>query len=171
MTPTPNGRLGGSADHPELHLQRVFQAPVADVWASVTEPERTALWFADWSGDAAPGATVRMRLVHEEGQPESDDRILACEPPHRLEVVAEDEAGRWHLELRLTEQADSTTLTLVHHVEPGEDLTTTGPGWEYYLDHLVASREGSAPPDFTDYYPGTAEYYRGLSERPSTIEE
>ena len=38
-----------------------------------------------------------------------------------------------------------------------------GPGWEYYLDRLVAAETGGdlAAIDFErDYYPAMAEYYR-----------
>jgi uncharacterized protein YndB with AHSA1/START domain len=170
MTATPTGRLGGTPDRPELQLERVFAAPLDDVWASITEPERTARWFADWTGDGAPGATVRLRFVHEDGQPEGDLEILACEPPHRLEVLTEDEGGRWHLEARLAERDGGTVLTFVHHLQPGEDLASTGAGWEYYLDLLVASRDGGPAPDFADYHPGMSEYYRALSGPPSTID-
>lgn len=45
MTNPPVGRLvragGGSA----LVVSRTFRAPIEDVWASVTEPDRTARWF------------------------------------------------------------------------------------------------------------------------------
>jgi hypothetical protein len=38
-----------------------------------------------------------------------------------------------------------------------------GPGWEYYLDNLVASRDGAPLPDFDDYYPAQAAYYESLT--------
>jgi hypothetical protein len=34
-----------------------------------------------------------------------------------------------------------------------------GPGWEFYLDALAASRDGAAVPDFNDYYPAQKEYF------------
>jgi hypothetical protein len=34
-----------------------------------------------------------------------------------------------------------------------------GPGWEYYLDVLVASRAGEKLPSFEDYYPSQKAYY------------
>ena len=46
MTPQPTGRLtavgGGRYD---LLVKRNFEATGDDVWASITEPERTARWF------------------------------------------------------------------------------------------------------------------------------
>ena len=76
MSPTPTGRLFGN----DLVLTRTFHAPVADVWASLTDPERTARWFGPWKGDAAPGRTIQVQMVQEESQPWMDMTIDACEP-------------------------------------------------------------------------------------------
>jgi hypothetical protein len=39
-----------------------------------------------------------------------------------------------------------------------------GPGWEYYLDRLVAAETGGDPAaiEFGDYYPAMSEHYRTL---------
>jgi len=39
-----------------------------------------------------------------------------------------------------------------------------GPGWEYYLDMLVAARDGTPAPVFDDYYPAMKPYYEALAE-------
>ena len=54
-----------------------------------------------------------------------------------------------------------TELRLTHHLRPGASARS-GPGWEYYLDMLVAAREGSAQPDFYEYYPGMKSYFEDL---------
>ena len=82
MNPTPTGRLSST----DLVLTRTFRAPVDDVWASLTEPQRTARWFGPWKGDAAPGATIAVQMVHEEGEPWMDMTIDACDPPRRLDL-------------------------------------------------------------------------------------
>jgi uncharacterized protein YndB with AHSA1/START domain len=56
MNPTPGGRLVRTPTGRDLVLIRRFRAPIEDVWASITESDRTARWFASWTGDAAPGA-------------------------------------------------------------------------------------------------------------------
>jgi uncharacterized protein YndB with AHSA1/START domain len=162
MTPRPTGRLLRIDEGRDLVLTRSFRASIDDVWASITEPERTARWFASWTGDAAPGKTIRYTAVHEEGAPEGDMTIDACEPPRRLAVSTTDEQGTWRLEARLTEDVGVTVLTLVHHLDDDVDVGSVGPGWEYYLDMLVASRDGTALPDFDDYYPPQKSYYDGL---------
>ncbi len=64
---TPTGRIIRTPAGRDLVLTRTFRAPIEDVWASITEPERTARWFCSWTGDAAPGRSVTFRLVLEEG--------------------------------------------------------------------------------------------------------
>src|SRR5947207_12460528 len=86
MSPTPTGRLFGD----DLVLTRTFRAPIADVWASLTDPERTARWFGAWEGDAAPGRTIKVQMMHEEGKPWMDLTIDACEPPTHLALSAAD---------------------------------------------------------------------------------
>jgi uncharacterized protein YndB with AHSA1/START domain len=155
---TPNGKLVGS----DLTLTRFFRASADDVWASVTEPERTARWFGTWKGEGGTGSTIQVQMGFEDGTPWMDATVNACEPPRRLDLTAVDSMGRWHLELLLTEVDGGTELALVHHLESTDVLENTGPGWEYYLDQLVASREGTPLPDFTDYYPSMKAYYEGL---------
>ena len=87
MSPTPTGRLFGD----DLVLTRTFRAPIGDVWASLTDPERTARWFGPWQGDAAPGRTINIQMVYEEGKPWMEMTIDACEPPHRLAVARGDQ--------------------------------------------------------------------------------
>lgn len=155
---TPTGRLFGT----DLVLTRSFRAPVADVWASVTEPERTARWFGAWEGEARPGATIKVQLGFEDGAPWCDARIEACDAPSRLALSMNDEAGNWLLEVLLTETGGTTELKLVHHLENVDAVGEIGPGWEYYLDLLVAAREGTPQPSFDDYYPAMKPYFEGL---------
>jgi uncharacterized protein YndB with AHSA1/START domain len=162
MTGTPTGRLDGL----DLSLTRTFRAPVRDVWASVTEPDRTARWYGTWEGDAAPGRTIKVQMAYEEGRPWYDMRIDVCEPPHRLALSAVDEAGTWRVELLLSERDGGTELRFVHHLTDTGGVGEWGPGWEYYLDLLVTARDGTAQPSFDDYYPAMAPYYRGLAGSP-----
>lgn len=155
MNPSPTGRLFGT----DLVLTRVFRAPPADVWASLTDPERTARWFGPWQGDAAPGQTVKVQMAYEEGEPWLDVTIDACEPPRRLALSAVDEQGDWHLELVLAESAGGTELRFTQHLTDTTGVGEVGPGWEYYLDALVAARADRPMPDFADYYPAMQAHF------------
>lgn len=160
MEPIATGRIsattGGGYD---LILTRRFRATASDVWASIVEPERTARWFGTWRGEGAPGRTVRIQLGFEENTPWCDLRIDDCEAPHRLAVSMIDSTGEWHMEVRLTEADGWTHLELIQHLADPGLAKDTGPGWEYYLDMLIASRDGLPLPDFADYYPQQAEYF------------
>jgi uncharacterized protein YndB with AHSA1/START domain len=165
MTNPPTGRLLRTATGSDLVLYRTFRATPADVWASVTEPDRTARWFGPWKGDAGPGRTIQLQMAYEDGEPWFDVRIDACEPPRRLAVSTVDEAGSWRLELQIEATAAGTTeLRLVHHLDSAAGVADFGPGWEYYLDMLVAAREGSPPPSFDDYPPAMTAHYEGLRD-------
>lgn len=159
----PTGRLLPAGAGCDLVLTRTFRAHVEDVWASVTEPERTARWFGPWKGDAAPGRTIDVQMAYEEQQPWMQARIEACEPPLRLAVTTVDEHGVWRLELLLSEVDGVTELKLVHHLGSPAGLGEIGPGWEFYLDMLVASRENRPLPVFDSYYPAMKAYFDGLA--------
>jgi hypothetical protein len=73
--PAPTGRVVPTPDGRDLVLTRSFRAPIEDVWASITESDRTARWFASWSGEPGPGRTIRYRLTFEESGPEGDMTI------------------------------------------------------------------------------------------------
>jgi len=156
MSPTPTGRLLGN----DLVLTRTFRAPVADVWASLTDPERTARWYGPWQGDAAPG-TIKVQMAHEEGEPWMDMTIDTCEPPRHLALSTVNDNGSWHLDLVLAERAGVTELRFTQHLTGTEGVGEIGPGWEYYLDALVAAREDRPMPSFDDYYPSMKEYFEG----------
>ncbi|WIM99684.1 SRPBCC family protein [Actinoplanes oblitus] len=155
MSPTPTGRLLGG----DLVLTRTFPAPVIDVWASLTDPERTARWFGPWEGEAGPGRIIKVQMAHEQGQPWMDMTIDACEPPHRLAISAGEADDRWRLDLVLTERAGITELRFTQHLTRLDGLGEIGPGWEFYLDALVAARDGTPMPSFDDYYPALKEHF------------
>ncbi|MEU6717916.1 SRPBCC family protein [Nonomuraea sp. NPDC046802] len=162
MTPTPTGRLFTTGGTNDLILVRTFRAPIQDVWASLTEPERTARWYGPWEGEAAPGRTIKVKLLFEEQTPWYEMRIDACRPPRRLALSSLDEFGAWRMEAVLSEREGVTELRFTQHLDGKDGIGEVGPGWEYYLDMLVAARDGSPRPDFDDYYPAMRAYYQAL---------
>jgi uncharacterized protein YndB with AHSA1/START domain len=155
MTRQPTGRLDGN----DLIITRTFRAPADDVWTSVTSSESTARWIGPWEGEPGLGKTVRLQMVHERGAPWMNVRIDACERPHHLAVTTIDSYGEWRLELTLTQRGDTTEMTFVHHLSDRKLARDAGPGWEYYLDMLVAARAGLPLPTFDEYYPAQQAYY------------
>jgi len=165
MNAKATGRHEIRDDHNVLVLTRTFQAPITDVWAAVTEPERMARWIGTWTGDPTSGS-VRFAM-NAEGDDVSDEayEIRACEPPHRLVVHAADDSGVWDLGLELDERNGITTLEFTQVLHDPAILDSVGPGWEYYLDRLIAAETGRDPStiDFDrDYYPALSGHYAGL---------
>ena len=159
MTPTPSGRLRGT----DLILTRTFRAPIEDVWTSVTDPESTARWFGTWKGTPGAGNTIQFQMRFEQGEPWMDALIEACDAPRRLVLVTTGPHGM-RLELALAETGGVTQLDLIQHAVAPAAVGDYGPGWEYYLDNLVAAREGRELPAFADYYPSQKAYYKAALE-------
>lgn len=158
MTLRPTGRWTPTPTGGDLVIARTFRAPIEDVWASVTESERTARWFGPWKGDGRPGGAIQYQMVQEEGAPWSEALIEACEPPRRLALTS----PAVQVELLLTTADGVTELRLVHHLPGADGVGEFGPGWEFYLDALIASRDDTPLPSFDDYYPSMRDYYTAL---------
>lgn len=159
MIPTPSGRLLRTPAGRDLVLVRAFRAPIEDVWASITESERTARWFGSWTGEPGPGRKIQVRMGFEAGAEPQEMTIEACDAPRHLALSSESEHGSWHLEAHLTEAAGVTEMRFTHHLDDRANPADMGPGWEYYLDMLAASRDGAALPAWDDYYPAQKAYY------------
>lgn len=95
----------------------------------------------------------------EKGAPWSDARIETCDPPEHPAITTLDAAGNWYLDVAPAAHGDHTELTFVQHRENTDGAGEIGPGWEYYLDNLIAGRDGTALPSFEDYYPSMQQHY------------
>ena len=146
----------------DLVVPRSLAMEIEEVWAFVSEPHLTEKWFGPWEGDARTGGAIRVRMRFEEGHPEMRMRVLACERPERLSLESVGENGGWLIELLLEADGDDTLVTLVHHLGPDDmaGVGEIGPGWEFYLDLLVAATEGTEEPTFDMYYPALREFYQ-----------
>ena len=156
----PTGRL--EDDGRTLLLSRTFRAPADVVWASVTESERLGRWFGTWTGDPAEGFVLVSMNAEPEVGPPARFEITVCEPPRRLSVESRDDNGTWKVTLELTEADGVTTLVFRQDDLDPSSAPNVGPGWEWYLDRLVAAEAGQPRPDLeafdTDYMPLSAAY-------------
>jgi uncharacterized protein YndB with AHSA1/START domain len=159
MTSPPTGRLRGN----DLVLTRRFRAPLEDVWTSITDPESTARWFGRWEGTPGAGNQIRIQMGFENGQPWLTKVIEACEPPHRVVLASVGSSLTSRLELNLKATSDGCELEFVQYAIDRARIGEVGPGWEYYLDMLVASRDDGPRPAFETYYPAQKAYFVGLT--------
>ena len=157
----PTGRVEVRDGVHHLVIERTFDASIDDVWAAVTEPERMARWIGTWTGDPAT-RRVDFRMLFEDGDSSEAVEIRECDPPRRLAVTTHAGELSWLLELDLTERGGVTTLVFTQPAIDPAQAENTGPGWEYYLDRLVAAETGRDPAEIDferDYYPAMQEHY------------
>ena len=166
---TANGRAEQRDGTTYVVIDRTFTAPIDAVWAAVTEPERLARWIGTWTGDPREGQVAFKMLFEGEGPQDEWMRIDECDPPHRLAVTSlmpgENEAGStWQMVLDLAESDGVTTLSFGQSLPEPAWAESVGPGWEYYLDRLVAAETGGDPAtiDFDDYYPSLSQPYKEM---------
>ncbi|HEU4513766.1 MAG TPA: SRPBCC family protein [Nocardioidaceae bacterium] len=143
---------------------RTFRAPVDDVWASITEPERLERWIGTWEGDPASGQVLFTMTAEGEGAQPVVNEIDECRPPYLLQVSFTEEGQPWVLRLELRESDGVTTLDFAQRITDPELGASVGPGWEYYLDRLVTAQAGgdAGTVQWGDYFPAMSDHYRSL---------
>ncbi len=165
MSTPPSGHREVREGTDYVVLTRTFRASIEDVWSAVTEPQRLERWIGTWTGDPESGeVTFRMTAEGEDVEPETY-RIEVCDPPRRLRTNSWTQGQEWLLDLQLSQDGGTTTLTFAQAVTDPAIVAEVGPGWEYYLDRLVAAQAGDevGAIDFeADYFPAMAEHYRAL---------
>ena len=143
MQTTDEGTYLEIDGRPAVRFERIYDHPVARVWAAVTEPEEMRHWFPspEVRHDGRTGGSITVS-----GDPYSPDpktsRVLVWEPPVRVRV-----GGR-----RAAPHAERARPGLParagqHPLDPGAGARNAA-GWEMcleLLDRVVAgSRQGSA---------------------------
>ena len=163
MTPTTSGRRD-EREAGWVVLPRTFRMPRDEVWKAITEPERLERWIGTWSGDPAEGRVSFRMTAEGEDIPANDYVITGCRPTEHLGLEADAAGMHFERRLDLSEEDGVTTLLFAQRMSDPEMASSVGPGWEYYLDRLVAAETGGDVADvkWDDYYPALADDYRAL---------
>ena len=161
MTDT-SGRVVATERGRDLILVRSLSLTQDEAWDFLTDSELTEKWFGPWEGDGRAGGSVRVRMRFEDHEPAISMKIVACDAPHTLALLSDEEVGGWQLELHLEVDSDDSLLTFIHHLNPDDAVGEIGPGWEYYLDLLVAATEDTERPGWDQYYPALREAYLAM---------
>lgn len=164
-SPRPTGYREDRDGTAYIVFERTFRAPIADVWAAVTEPDRLVRWIGTWAGDPASGEVAFRMTAESADAPEEQIFIDQCDEPTRLVMRSarpDDHDEVWSWQVDLVEADGVTTLIFAQEVCDTVLAESVGPGWDYYLDRLVAAETGGdlAAIDFDDYYPAFAAHYR-----------
>lgn len=160
MTIPATGRIVPNGSGQDIVIERTFRAPITDVWNSIVEPERMNRWIGTWSGEAGAGNRVQFTMTSEEGAKPEDVMIHGCDAPRHLDVESFQGGTSWRLTVDLAEADGVTKLVFSQSVElSDEGATSYGPGWEYYLDRLVAVHDGTPFASWDDYYPSQVSFW------------
>lgn len=164
--PAPTASGTRDADS-TLHFRRVLPLSREEAWAAITASDRTARWFGPWSGEKVPGP-ITVTMLSEESAPAMPGEILEVQQLEHYVLRTGPDESPWVITMSLESddaEGDSTTVTLSQQVTDPEEAAMIGPGWDFYLDRLVAAEAGQDPEAITfepAYIPGLCDHYRGL---------
>ena len=149
---------------PNLVLTRTWNASAAELWRDLTESSRLEKWIGRWEGDPQNGHVDFFMTAEGDDVELERYTIRECDPPRRFAGDTSQQGGSWHLWFELIEKGDTTMLVFGQRLNPGEDVGSIGPGWEYYLDRLVAVRQGkdAASVAWDRYFPALQPAYEKL---------
>ncbi|MBF4458615.1 MULTISPECIES: SRPBCC domain-containing protein [unclassified Pseudoclavibacter] len=149
-----------AVDTETIRLERSVDTAREELWLWFTASEKTAQWIGPWHFTDKERGRIGLQLVAEEGAPASAATIWRCEPPSLLELTTEDAAGSWHLRVSLAEsgvRGEATRLVFEHFEVPVAMISDIRAGWNYYLDLMLAAKDGLETPVFEDYLEAPAE--------------
>lgn len=150
---------------PNLVILRRFRATADEVWRELTSSDRLERWIGRWEGDPASGHVTFFMTAEDPDASGEDYTILECDRPRRFVGDTSAGAGAWRLWFELAEDSPGdTVLTFGQRLGPEDEVGSIGPGWEYYLDRLVAAHAGVdvATVSWSDYFPALQPGYERL---------
>ena len=163
MQTTDDGTYLEIDGRPAVRFERIYDHPVARVWAAVTDPDEIRHWFPspEVEHDARTGGSITVSGDPYSPAPRTS-RILVWEPPHRFAFEWEDD----ELHLTLSEHNRGCRLELVNILSTPGAGARNAAGWEMcleLLDRVVAgSGHGSASDAGMEEFLPVLEKYKAL---------
>lgn len=164
MSRFPLGTVEQNGEDYELVFEREYPFPIETIWAAITDPAMTRLWWAESEIDLADGGRFNLRWLNGEdggALPWSAGEIVALRAGEHIELTNSD-----HGILQFTLQANGrgTDLTFANMASPPEQrfVTMSLAGWHVHLDHLQHVLEGGVidwENWYADYGPAWAELH------------
>jgi uncharacterized protein YndB with AHSA1/START domain len=139
-----------------IRFERIFDAPVEEVWQYITSEKLLPTWIAKASVDLRVGGRIKLHFSddddpegHCKGQGVKDEeggRITVCEQNQRLTYLGLDpNGGETTLSYTLIPLNGQTLLVLDHSDLPPELMVAFAAGWHGYLDALGCRLRGEEP--------------------------
>ncbi|WP_113716721.1 SRPBCC domain-containing protein [Arthrobacter dokdonensis] len=132
----------------KLTLARNYAAAPGEVWAMLTEPANTELWWCRVRGRARTGSSFDLKWlnVKDEGHGIETDwwngRVLEAAAPQVLEI---SNAMHGTIRVELTPSGAGTRLVFTNVIAVPQDVVLMSlAGWHVHLDHLAEALEGRA---------------------------
>ena len=163
MQTTDDGTYLELDGRPAVRFERIYDHPVARVWAAVTDPDEMRHWFPspEVEHDARTDGSITVSGDPYSPAPKTS-RILVWEPPHRFAFEWEDD----ELHLTLSEHARGCRLELVNILSTPGAGARNAAGWEMCLDLLdrvvAGSGHGSASDAGMEEFLPVLEKYKTL---------
>jgi len=161
MTAKPTGRLAQREDGLYIMFSRLFPEPIEKIWASLSRPVELEKWIGTYTGSPSTGA-VRFRMTAPEDAEWDYVNIRECVAPRRFAGDFGTGPTAWRALFHLVEGDGMTTLTFGQRLRNVSEASAFGPGWDYYLDRLVAVRARRPLPEWSHYSTTHSDFYRGL---------
>lgn len=156
-----------------LTLTRDYDATPEQLWAMLTQPANTELWWCKVRGQAKTGSSFDLKWLNikdQDGNASETDwwngRVIAAVEPTTLEL---SNAMHGTIRADLEPHGTGTRLTFTNTIEVPDDVVLMSlAGWHVHLDHLQEALDGKAVDWknwWEDFYPGWeqahADYQKG----------
>ena len=169
MSRFPLGSVEQVGDDYELVFEREYSYPVETIWAAITDPAMTRLWWAESEIDLVDGGRFNLRWLNGadgESLPWSSGAIAAL---RLVEHIGLSNSDHGILQFTLAPNGRGTSLTFVNLVSPpeGRFVTMSLAGWHVHLDHLQEVLDGGVI-DWSTWY---AEYGPAWAELHSIYQD
>ena len=151
-----------------IAFDRIFDAPVEEIWRWLVDPELTAQWYGPGLRAGSLGA-LDTPAHGRIGAGALNGQVVDIQPGRLLRLQFREGKDTWFVSATLDSDSARhdcrTTLTCVQSFGSAEFLERIGPSWDYLLDRLVIAQSGGDPDVLNfdpDYFPGLVPQYRAL---------
>lgn len=134
----------------ELRVSTELTISRSETWQWLTDSSRTAKWYGPYRQE---GDRLFITMIHEEGQPTVEGRLLDYEEGRLLHLRAGEGVDGFAYQVALQEIPGGTRVTLTQPSISAEMDPWYEAGWRFYLDCLKHAVEGRPAPKFEDYAP------------------
>ena len=157
------GRVVRDRSGLELIVERRVPLSADETWQWITSPAKLKKWVGTRRGTPVVGGTFEFTMTAEDGAEATTASLEVCEPGTRYTVSFGVGAEIWRVTISLADLGSTTALYLKQRLTNARDAGSIGPGWEWYLDRMLAAIAGQPMPDFDAYLTDQRPYYERLA--------